>query len=396
MPALAIRDVATGDIVAQGTPSPECMASLTSGLDGVYSRVALLIEQAIATPRPTRDRPAPVPRRAATAHRHICKSLAQRAIRAIYHLCCHSPQWRIGWRFNDGPGLLEGGRFEGLAWRPLYDSDLGFAADPFPVQWRGQIGVFFESMDHRTQKGAIKFQAFDENGPKGASVPCLEEPWHLSYPFLIEHDDALYMVPEASLSGAVTLYRCVRFPDRWEPVARLLDNIEAADATIFRHGGRYWMTSVVREGYGGYSDTLAIHHAESLFGPWEPHALAPALVDARHARPAGTVVTRNGALIRPVQDCSRGYGEGVAFMRIDRLDPDHFEQSLLRTLYPERRRLGGRHLHTINRVGRLEVIDGTILAPKPLPLRRIVTDVLSPDFRAATPACDSGVPPGGP
>ncbi len=372
-PHLAIEEVATGEIIAEGRPSLECEPTLMRGLDAVYSRIAFLIEQAIATPRPPSPRPSANPRHPPTPTGYFLKCLAHRAASALFHLCCHSPHWRIGWRYNDGPGALETGTLAGPDWIPLYDNNLGFAADPFPIQWGGGMGVFFESMDYRSGKGAINFQPFGERGPIGEAQTVLSEPWHLSYPFLIEEAGALYMVPEASASGAITLYRCIQFPSLWEPVCKLVDNIEAADATIFKHGGRYWMTSVIRDGYGGYSDTLAIHHASSLFGPWRPHALSPVLVDSRFARPAGAVVTTPQGLCRPVQDCSRGYGKGVASMRIDALDPDHFGQSVIRTLYPDQSWPGGR-LHTINRAGRLEFIDGTVFAPKHLPLRRIWTN----------------------
>ncbi|WP_363348964.1 hypothetical protein [Methylocystis echinoides] len=369
-PILAIQDVATGDIAAQGLPSFECEPALTLYLDAVYSRVALLIEQAIAVPRPSATPPARATRSAPTPGAYLAKRLAFAATRAMYRLCCHSPHWRIGWRFNDGPGALETGSLAGPAWNALYDCDMGFAADPFPVQWRGRMGVFFESMDYRSGRGAIRFQAFGAEGPIGHALTALAEPWHLSYPFLIEDAGVLYMAPEASASQAITLYRCVEFPLRWEPVAKLVDNVEAADATIFRHGGRYWMTSVVRDGYGGYSDTLAIHHAATLLGPWEPHRLSPVLVDSRFARPAGAVVPTPRGLFRPVQDCEKGYGKAIAIMRIDALDAENFRQSFVSRMTPGARWTGGR-LHTLNRCGGLECIDGAILAPKYLPFRRL-------------------------
>jgi hypothetical protein len=370
-PTLAIEDAATSEIIAQGLPSFECAPSLTEGLDAVYSRTALLIERAIATPPSATERPPERRRRPRPPHRYLLETQTRRALRAIYHLCCHSPHWRIGWRRHDGPGLIDGGGTNGPAWTPLYDAHLGFAADPFPVQWRGLEGVFFESMDYRAGKGSISYQPFDAEGPSGEPIPCIEKPWHLSYPFLIEHDGELFMVPEASQSGSITLYHCLRFPDCWEAVSNLVENIEAADATIFLHGGRYWMTSVVRHGYGGYSDTLAIHYAPSLFGPWRPHDRFPVLIDSRHARPAGNVVRRNGETIRPVQNCAAGYGQGVTLMRIDRLDPEHFEQSPLETLSPASTWRNGRNFHTINRAGRLETIDGTVFAPKAERLRML-------------------------
>ena len=88
---------------------------------------------------------------------------------------------------------------------------------------------------------------------------------------------------------------------------------------MFQHAGRFWMTSVVRDGVGGYSDTLAIHHAAALTGPWREHAQRPVLIDAASARPAGAVVSKDGALWRPVQDCSTGYGKRLGIARINTL-----------------------------------------------------------------------------
>ena len=151
----------------------------------------------------------------------------------------------------------------------------------------------------------------------------------------------------------------------------MLEGVEAADATIFRHAGRFWMMSVVRNGPRGYSDTLAIHHAADIFGPWREHALRPVLINSRLARPAGGVVEVEGALWRPVQDCSTGYGKKLALARIDALDEENFAQTRMSLISPGPEWPGGR-LHTLNRCGQLEVIDGAILTPRNAILRRIV------------------------
>jgi hypothetical protein len=366
-----------GVLVAAGLPSLEAAIGLTGGLEATVSRVAALIEGAVVSPRQKLNpklAPSPQqPLRSPAAF--FMRNLAHNALRAIYHLCCHSPHWRVGWRFNDGPGVMETGALGGGRWEILPDQSSGFSADPFPIGWRGRNCIFYEWFDYTANKGVIYGQSFDTHGPVGKPFLALEEPWHLSYPFLIEEGGELYMMPEASISGAVTLYRCVEFPRKWERVSQLLTGIEAADATIFRHDGRFWMTSVIRDGVGGYSDTLAIHHAQNLFGPWEPHALRPVMIDARYARPAGAVVERAGALWRPVQQCSAGYGKGLALARIDTLDPENFSQSIMRMISPGRYWPGNR-LHTLNRSGRLECIDGAILTPKPLLLRKLMHDVV--------------------
>lgn len=370
-PVVALEQSDSGAIIATGLPSLEAADGLTGGLEAVFSRVIVLIERALLAPPTTIERmPAAAARRPRHALAFALRSIAFQCAREIYHLCCHSPHWRVGWRFNDGPGVIETGALTGAPWNVLKDRELNFAADPFPFEWRGKTCVFFERLDYRTEKGVIFAQEFDAAGPVGEPYCVLEEPWHLSYPFLIAHEGELYMLPEASASGAITLYRCVEFPRRWERAAELVGGIEAADATIFQHDGRFWMTSVVRDGVGGYSDTLAIHHAPTLFGPWREHAQRTALVDSRFARPAGGVINLNGALWRPVQDCSTGYGKRIVIMRIDALDAERFRQTPAMFVEPGRHWPGTR-LHTLNRHGCLECIDGAIFTPKNLALRRM-------------------------
>jgi hypothetical protein len=378
-PAIAIENVTAGHVVCAGIVSLEAADGLTGGMEAVYSRLMILVEQAIRAPEksaPRSDHPASV---AGPSHilRFGVKGQAAQIARRLYHFCCYSPHWRVGWRIHDGPGVLELGHLGGVKWNVLRDSGDNFFADPFPVTWRGRTFVFFEELAHRVGKGIISAVEFGPSGPIGGVFPVIEEPWHLSYPFLIEADGELWMVPESSKSGQVTLYRCVDFPGKWERSAALLEGIEAADATIFEHRGLFYMMSAVREDLGGYSDTLAIHYAPRLAGPWREHSTRPALIDAGAARPAGAVVRNGGALWRPVQDCRRGYGLALRLARIDRLDPESFEQTFTAQIESGPPWPGGR-LHTLNRAGALECIDGVAIQPKVASLRRLVAPRYEP------------------
>jgi hypothetical protein len=378
-PHVTIENVATGEIVVSGLPSLEAADGLTGGMEAVYSRLPIFLEQAIRAPQHAAPRLRFVPRAASDAQvaEFAARGFARNAARLLYHATCYSPHWRVGWRFNDGPGVTELGALDGPRWNVLADRGHDCYADPFPIVWRGRTCVFFESLDHRVGKGVIGVVEFGPNGPIGEATTVIEEPWHLSYPFLIEAEGELWMIPESSVSGQVPLYRCVEFPYRWERRDPLLEGIEAADATIFAHNGRYYMTSVVREGLGGYSDTLALHHATSLFGPWRPHPANEALIDAGAARPAGAAIERAGALWRPVQDCRRGYGRALRLARIDRLDAEHFAQTVTAQIESGPLWPGGR-LHTVNRAGRLETIDGVAITPKFAPLRGLIAKRYEP------------------
>jgi len=370
LPRIAIWDELSGAVLEAGRPSAETADGLSGALDTVMARTATLLRAVLSdSPRPAPPTPndfhhGPPRSPAAFVLRGIALSIAKR----IYRLCCYAPHWRIGWRYTDNAGIWGSGDLSGPGWNALPSPVHRFYADPFAVNWKGRTFAYFEDLDHRVGKGTISAIEFGEDGPVGAAIPVLEEHWHLSYPFLIAQDDELWMIPESSLNSDVAIYKCVEFPHRWERHATLLSGLELADATIVRHNGLFYLFGATRDGAGGYSDTLSIFFANQLLGPWQPHARNPVLLDRAAARPAGNFVCSNGGLWRPVQDCSNGYGAALGLAEITELSPTTYAQIVRHTIGPGPR-WPGRKLHTLNRCGRLELIDGTVIRPKIKALR---------------------------
>lgn len=370
-PGIAIERIepgeAAGRIVACGTASLEAAAGISGGIEAVGSRVIALLGKALSGAEGQSAAVQNVPVRAiggGDVSKRMAKEVARAAVHAAYRLCCHRSHWRVGWRFVEpGQDVWSRRDLSGKRWAVLADPVDHFYADPFPLHWQGRDFLLFEDLDHKTGKGIIAAVVFDEAGRPGPTMPVLEEPWHLSYPFLIERVGEIFMIPESSANREIALYRAVELPLKWEKYAVLVEGVEAADATIVEHDGLLYMFAVVRDGIGGYSDTLAIWSASDLLGPWQPHPNNPVLIDDRTARPAGNFVRQNGALYRPVQDCRHGYGMGVGFMKVTRLDREGFEQQgegLISGGGP----WPGKRLHTLNYNGRLEAIDGYTLRPK--------------------------------
>ncbi|TGT23202.1 formyl transferase, partial [Mesorhizobium sp. M4B.F.Ca.ET.172.01.1.1] len=162
----------------------------------------------------------------------------------------------------------------------------------------------------------------------------LELPYHLSYPFVFERDGEMWMVPESSANRTVDLYRATAFPGGWVKETTLLSDIVASDATLVEHGGRWWMFATVRDGGGAFSDQLHLWSAPDFRGPWTAHPKNPVLIDIATARPAGRMVSRNGQLLRPVQDCRRSYGAALGIARVTQLDEAGFEQVVETILNP--------------------------------------------------------------
>ena len=365
LPVIEIVDESDGAVLDRGHPSAEMAAGLSGALETVMARTMTLLAAVLSgTPRilPQLSYPsgAQAPRTPAI---FVARGLAFSIVREIYRLCCHAPHWHVGWRYSPDVEVWKTGDLSGPAWNVLRDPGHRFYADPFPVHWKGRTFVFFEDLDHRVGKGIISTIEFDGKGPVGEVIPVLEESCHLSYPFLIEHNDELWMIPETTGHRDVALYKCIRFPDKWERQATLLSGLELADVTITRHDGRYYLFGASYDGKGGYSDTLAIYHAEDLLGPWLPHASNPVLIDRSSARPAGNFVVIGQSLWRPVQDCTSGYGGALGLAEVTELSPTSFSQVVRHSIRPGSS-WPGRKLHTLNRCGSLEVIDGARIQPK--------------------------------
>ena len=101
---------------------------------------------------------------------------------------------------------------------------------------------------------------------------------------------------------------------------------------------------------------MVIYSAPTLRGPWTPHALNPIVIDRAAARPGGAFIRQNGRLSLPVQDGTRTYGGGLGLMDLVRLNDREAVWGPVRPIGtgPAWNRRG---IHTLNRVGNLEVID---------------------------------------
>ena len=230
-------------------------------------------------------------------------------------------------------------------------------ADPFALERDGRYYVFFEEVPFATRKGHIAMIEVRRDGSWSAPRRVLERDYHLSYPFLLEHEGALYMIPESAAAAAVELWRCVEFPHKWRLERKLIDGLRLVDATLHRSGGRWWMfANRAAEGSGVFDDELCLFSAERLEGEWRAHERNPLKSDPRGSRPAGRLFERDGALYRPAQICVPRYGAGLAIQRVVRLSAHDYTERQVERLVPgpETGLLG---LHTMNRAGDLVVVD---------------------------------------
>ncbi len=259
------------------------------------------------------------------------------------------PRWFVSYRRvqQDAP------------WRILAAPDDRFYADPFLAEFSGRNFLFFEDYSYQQGKACISYVELLADGSLTEPKLALERDYHLSYPFLFEHEGNRYMIPETKEAKRIELYRADSFPDRWVFDRVLVDNISAVDSTLVEHDGRHWLFCALPNQCGSCCEELHIFYSENgPLGPWIPHLQNPVMCDVRYARPAGAFFLKDGQLIRPTQDCSVRYGFALNLCRVDSLTPSVYRETPLNRTTPDSLAKRNRAIHTLNRNSSYEVSDG--------------------------------------
>jgi hypothetical protein len=233
-----------------------------------------------------------------------------------------------------------------------------FWADPFIWIHDNRPYLFIEELLYSTDRGRIVCLTLDEEMNILSNQVVLERPYHLSYPFLLEHEGQLYMIPETGQNNGVELYRCTHFPDQWVFEKTLIKNVYAVDATLIQSGGKWWLFANVKKGEDSSTwDSLNLYYSDDpLSDQWTEHPLNPIVKDIQTARPAGRIFLENGYLIRPSQDCSVRYGYATNFNRIITLSETDYAETCEHTFNPPQKGMIFA-THTFNQAGNLTAID---------------------------------------
>ena len=259
--------------------------------------------------------------------------------------------WSIGIWVGDSP--LDLSAPPGLTNPVLKAADVtdlpaAFLADPFLAFDRDRWWMFFEVMDRDSDTGVIGLAESADGLRWDYRQVVLREPFHLSYPYVFSWQGDYYMTPETLVPDCIRLYRAVRFPDRWEHLADLVEG-HHADPSVFRAGDAWWMFSCTPP---GENQTLRLFGADSLRGPWSEHPRSPLVAGDPHiARPAGRVISWDGCPIRFAQDCHPRYGLQVRAFRITALSATDYREEPARPtplLVPGRRGWNGHGMHHVD------------------------------------------------
>jgi hypothetical protein len=231
-------------------------------------------------------------------------------------------------------------------------NSVAYLADPFVYNLQGKNYVLTEEYNYAKQQAHITRFAVDEPGKHEI---CIEEPFHLSYPYIFENiDGTVYCLPEAANDNSVRLYVLDPDTNTFIYKKQILHNFPAIDPTIFYFNKTYWLFCTREEAC--FNTHLYLFHADTIDGPYLSHPKNPVVSNIHCARPGGGLLVKNGKLIRPAQDCSKTYGWKLKFMEITDLSTTEYSEIEASEIIPERS-MGIEGLHNISGNDTITVID---------------------------------------
>lgn len=263
-------------------------------------------------------------------------------------------EWNIGILPRPIETLLDDDPSLNVRWLPAPGAGT-FRADPFGyIAPDGALNVLYEKFEHSSNRGEIaRIRPKPDNTLK-RSRTMLQTEKHLSYPYVVTHNDTVYVIPESAAEGNVSLHRVNGANDGLEFVKVLLEE-PLFDPTVFQHEGRWWLMGTKAP---LTNVTLYAYWSNDLQGPYTAHELNPIKFDIRSARPGGTPFRKGSDLWRPAQDSSKTYGGRIAMNRVLVLTPDQYKEETVSYVEPFKNTHYGHGVHTISAIGDMTLVDG--------------------------------------
>ncbi len=254
-------------------------------------------------------------------------------------------RWQIAYRM---PGMEK--------YKLIPNPPWGWAADPFVIEYDGQMYLFAELFLYKTERNGVIGYCCYKDGRFTDWKVSMDRHWHLSYPNVFLYDDNIYMCPESYQLGEVVIYKLLNFPDKWEKVCTLLQNGKYADSTFLKYNNENYLFTY-KHALNTTEGVLLLYKIEEGCKLSDPQIISE---DISIARPGGKIIYEGDKIIRVSQDSKGGYGSGLVFSEIKSVWPQYEEKEIRRISASDiegdwsKKFIG---IHTYNKAGMLEVID---------------------------------------
>jgi len=215
-------------------------------------------------------------------------------------------------------------KYPSLTGKDVTDKVAMSVADPFILESSPPYHMFFEVVTKPVSRGVIGLAESENGSDWKYKQVVIEEPFHLSYPYVFQWKNEFFLVPESSADLSVRIYKASNFPNRWEYQGNLLKGYHFTDPSLVRYQDTWWMFVSTRE-----NDMLNLYYSDDLMGTWIQHPQSPIVKNNRHhSRPAGRLSVVDGKLYRFAQDDQPVYGSRVFAFEIGEINRKSYREKL--------------------------------------------------------------------
>ena len=209
-----------------------------------------------------------------------------------------------------------------------------FRADPFLFVRGKELFLFFE-IQYGFDSGQIAMMKTRDLIHWSEPVIVLQEPFHLSFPFIFEEGRHVYMIPESEENNTIRLYRANDDLTSFSYVRTLLfqERVKGlrcnyVDSHIYKKEGLFYLfTSYMKD----WKTTQELYIAENLLdGEFKKHPCSPICISHEYGRNGGSIIEYEDKLLRVSQDCHKDYGENVSLHQILDLDEQCYKEKLFK------------------------------------------------------------------
>ncbi len=267
-------------------------------------------------------------------------------------------QWNVGIAKNTFNSVFDI-QIEKLDFKWLSINDLSILfADPFIYKKNDSYYIFYEKYNYFNDYGVIALTILNNNFDVIYESDLLDTQNHLSYPFIFNHNDELFILPESSKGndGSQYIYQFNFSNNTLHNKKLLIEYNRLLDGTLLFHDNKYWLFSTKR-GKKSNSDLL-IHYSKTFDFGYISHSSNPVKVDNVGTRPAGNFIIENGVIYRPAQNNGFYYGKSITLNKIEILNESQFKETPVRKFVSSKLKKYNFGIHTINISDDVIVIDG--------------------------------------
>ena len=221
---------------------------------------------------------------------------------------------------------------------PIIPPKNEFWADPFIFKYRERNYIFFENYNYKKKIAKISCGIVSKNKITDVGDALVRD-YHLSFPFIFSQKNQIFMIPETMSNNRLEIYKCQKFPNKWDLFATAFDGENVVDPVIFTDKNKkMWLFLNKKNGENGSCNSdLYIYQVDSIkLNKITAHKKNPVITNSLIGRNGGRIFEYENEFYRPSQSNYDGvYGKSLNISKIVSLSLNDYKEKLIRNINPD-------------------------------------------------------------